>query len=88
MSPHCPGHLNIWFPVSGPVWVGLGGAALLEKVCDWGWSVGLQSLVPFLVLKLMLVIEDVSSQLPAQATVPATCCHLPHMTDSSLYKQK
>lgn len=25
--------LNVWFPVSGIVWEGVGGVALLEEVC-------------------------------------------------------
>ena len=30
------GHLNIWPPANGFIWVDLGGVALLEEVYNWG----------------------------------------------------
>lgn len=31
-------HVNVWSPVCGTVWVGLGDVALLEDMCQWGWG--------------------------------------------------
>jgi hypothetical protein len=35
-GPHRPMYLNAWLPVSGTVWEGLGGMALLEEVYHFG----------------------------------------------------
>ena len=42
-TPHSLRHLSSWFPVCGTVWIGLGGVALLKKVCHWGWALRFQS---------------------------------------------
>lgn len=36
--PHCLHHLNSCSSVSGAVWEGSEGMALLEQVCPWGWA--------------------------------------------------
>lgn len=38
--------LNTWSLVGGTFWVGLGGVALMEKVCYYGWSLRFQSHLP------------------------------------------
>jgi hypothetical protein len=37
-----PEVLNSWSPVSGTVWEGLEGVALLEKICHWGLALRFQ----------------------------------------------
>ena len=34
-DPHRLIYLNAWSPVGGTIWKGLGGVALLEKMCQW-----------------------------------------------------
>jgi hypothetical protein len=29
---------NVWFPVGGTLWEGLGVVALIEEVRHWGWA--------------------------------------------------
>lgn len=31
-------YIDTWFPVDGTIWEGLGGVALLEELCHWGWD--------------------------------------------------
>lgn len=58
-APHSFGHLNAWSPVGSTVWKGLGGVALLEKVCYWRRALKVQRLMPFPVCMLfrMLVLR-------------------------------
>jgi hypothetical protein len=37
-------YLNTCPPVGGTVWEGLGGVALLEEVCHWGWALMFQKI--------------------------------------------
>ena len=46
-------NLNAWPPVGGTVWEGLGGVALLEKMCHWGWALRFLKLTPFPVSALL-----------------------------------
>jgi hypothetical protein len=40
-------YLNVCSTVDGTVWEGLGGVALLEEVCLWGWALRFQRPMPF-----------------------------------------
>lgn len=59
--PHSLGHLNIWFPVGGPIWISLGGVALLKEVYHWGWAVSSQPPTIPCILCSTLTVKDVSS---------------------------
>lgn len=41
-GPHRLLCVNTWFPAGGTVWEGLGGIALLGKVCHWEWTLRFQ----------------------------------------------
>lgn len=36
-------HLNTWSPLGVTVWEGLGGVAMWEKACCWGWVLRFQT---------------------------------------------
>lgn len=58
--PHGLMCLNTPFPNGGLILEGLGGGALLEKVCHWEWTLEFQKPPPFSVsLTLMLVDQDI-----------------------------
>lgn len=61
------------YPGGGAIWGGLGGAALLERVCHWGWALRIVSLSLILVHSLcfMFTVKAILSQLPVPAAVPA-----------------
>lgn len=50
--------LNIWSPVNGTIWEGLGGVALLEEVCFWGQALRFEKPTPFPVKFLCLLLID------------------------------
>lgn len=63
------GDLNTWSPTDGTVWGGLGGLALLEKLCLWVWALKFKSVphprhFPFPPC-FMLMVQGVSSGLPS-----------------------
>lgn len=61
------------YPGGGAIWGGLGGAALLERVCHWGWALRIFSLSLILVHSLcfMFTVKAILSQLPVLAAMPA-----------------
>lgn len=77
-SPYWLGHLNTCSPADGTVWIRYGkeDAALREKVLHhWGglWEFKTLARFQFDICRVF-VVENMSSQLPAPATVPATHC--------------
>lgn len=60
-------------------WVWGGGAAWMEEIHHWAWALRLPRLAPFPVLFhslcSVLAAEDMSSQVPAPAAMPAAWCH-------------
>lgn len=51
-------YLNAWFLVSGTVWEGFGGVALLEEGCHRRWALRFQILTSFSVSSLCSVLEN------------------------------
>lgn len=69
---------DIWTP--GPQFVALfgdavGGVALLEEVCRWGWALRDYNLALLLVCLPYCMFKDVTSQCLASATISASCHH-------------
>lgn len=48
--------------------------AMLEEVCHYGWNLRLEPHSTYF-LCFVLMVKDVSSQLPAAASMPAVSCH-------------
>ncbi|EDL84833.1 rCG63101 [Rattus norvegicus] len=58
------GHSNAWSLVSCTVWEGLVGLPMLGKILRVDLGIKKPHLLPFGCLCFLLVVEDVSSQLP------------------------
>lgn len=69
---HTVMYLNIWCPADSTIQGDLGGVAWWEEVCHWGGPGEFKD-SPFPVFSLysILDIQDVISQLPAPAYLPA-----------------
>lgn len=62
--------------VGGTVWGSLGSLALLDKVCSGSRFEWIKTLLLALgSLSFVLVVQDVSTQVPVPATNPGACCH-------------
>ena len=71
VSPLLPSQAQIFeYPGDGAIWGGLGGAALLERVCHWGWALRIYSLSLILIHSLcfMFTVKTILSQLPKWST--------------------
>lgn len=62
-------YLNMGFRVRDVVCVGLGGMALIKKICHTGFEVTKQHAIPNLIFVSFFL--EVSSQLPSPATTPS-----------------
>ena len=73
-TPHGLMYLNTWFPAGGTVWGGVGGVALVQKVCYCGraWRVEIPELRLIQSLCFAAVVQDVSCHLPVPAATPAS----------------
>lgn len=67
--------MNVWSLVGGTVWGELGGEGLLQEVCRYGWTLRLKpwDTSDVFPTRLVIEIEEVSSQLPGLTAMPA--CH-------------
>lgn len=68
-------YLNTWSQLVVQFGSGLGGVASVKEVCHWmGWGFEMNSYLqlPGHLLCFVLVVENVSSQLPAPAAMLAT----------------
>jgi hypothetical protein len=70
--------LNAWASVSGTVWEGLGGVALLEEVCHWRWALSFPKPCQAQFLPLSWLPAACGSGCNLLATAPVLCltvCH-------------
>jgi hypothetical protein len=79
--PHRLGYLNTWSPVAGTIWISLQVVSCWK---NWGWFQNFKSLLLLPVFCLIPVVQEVSPQLPAPASVPLLCHHKPKEALSSI----
>lgn len=74
--------LNVWSPVGGIVWEGLGGVALLKEFCHWEQALRFHKTgaISQSALCLLFAIQDVSTQLFLAPYLPSA------ITDSNPLK--
>ena len=77
-------YLNAWLPVGRTIWEGLGGVALLEEVCHWGWALRFHK--PTLLYKPITGLSlshacksDISTQVPPMPYLFLPIARIPAM---------
>ena len=66
-------YLNVWCPVGGTVWKGLGGMTLLEEVCHSGWGLKFQKPMPGPVSVSLPALTDQDVKVSVTAPAPFVC---------------